>query len=129
MPMRISIRSYFKNIRDAADRRRYGGNSPSAFIFGAQKAGTSSLFRYLEMFPHLTGAQSKEVGFFDRKYRFRRGVEWYERQFVHRGGDPQTFFEATPEYLYRRIVAPRIHNYNPNSNTLSVAWCIPITII
>lgn len=108
----------FTRIGRQIDRLRFGGNSPSAFIVGAQKAGTSSLFRYLDLFPHLTGAQSKEVGFFDKEYRFERGVEWYERQFVHRGRDPQTFFEATPEYLYRRKVAPRIHDYNPNSKII-----------
>lgn len=97
------------------ERLLRGGHSPGGFIVGAQKAGTSSLFQYLQAHPQLTGAQSKEVGFFDKEYRFRKGIEWYERQFVQVRPGPQIYFEATPEYLYRKIVPERISSYYPEA--------------
>ena len=46
-----------------------------AFLIGAMKCGTSSLFRYLEQHPDLVGCEPKEVHFFTNHYD--RGLDWY----------------------------------------------------
>ncbi len=80
---------------------------PDALIIGAQKAATSSLFYYLTQHPAIKGSRYKEVHFFDRETRYRRGVSWYKRQFPRRG-DAEVLLEATPNYIYRPKVAQRI---------------------
>lgn len=113
--MNAGFPAMFGKVRRQFDRLCFGGNAPGAFIVGAQKAGTSSLFRYLELSPNLTGSEPKEVGFFDKEYHFKKGVDWYERHFVRRKKGSQIYFEATPEYLYREQVPRRIYEYNPNA--------------
>lgn len=93
------------------------GQSPNFIIVGAQKSGTTSLHYYLDQHPDITGSQPKEVRYFDRDENYyHRDQNWYEKAFIDikrpfKGGH---FFEATPEYLYRKSVPERIYNYDPN---------------
>ncbi len=78
---------------DAALRAR-----PAFLIIGTQKAGTTSLHRYLERHPRLAPARRKELHYFNLYHD--RGCAWYLRQFPwrHRARGRLTF-EATPDYL------------------------------
>lgn len=88
------------------------GVGPDLLIVGAQKAGTTALFNYLDARPGFVGAQRKELRFFNRDERYARGVEWYEQFFDARR--PGVKFEATPEYLYHPAVPERIHAHYPD---------------
>lgn len=87
------------------------GSAPDLLIVGAQKAGTTSLFNYLDARPGFYGAQRKELRFFNRDERYARGAAWYEHFFDARR--PGVKFEATPEYLYHPAVPKRIHAHYP----------------
>jgi hypothetical protein len=77
---------------------------PDALIIGAQRCGTSSLFKYLGRHPDVTPSYRKEVGYFSVGYHL--GPPWYRAHFpleLYRrarvGSPPRLSFEATPDYL------------------------------
>ena len=102
----------FKQGLQAIERRMRLGTAPDLLIVGAQKAGTTSLFNYLDARRDFLGAQRKEVRFFNQVERFARGTPWYERHFDGRRSG--LHFEATPEYLYHPDAAARIQAHYPN---------------
>lgn len=53
--------------------------APSFLIIGAQKAGTTSLYRYLVRHRCVVGAYKKEVHYFDLNYT--KPAEWYRAHF------------------------------------------------
>lgn len=65
-------------------------------IIGAQRAGTSSLYRYLAGHPQLQPSIRKETEYFSRE--FRLGESWYRSHFPVAAPSRITF-EATPDYL------------------------------
>jgi hypothetical protein len=94
---------------------------PDLLIIGAQRAGTSSLYRYLRMHPHIAGPLRKEVDYFG--FRFERGERWYRanfpltarRELAHRLDRPFLTFEATPDYLLHPLAARRAHQLLPDA--------------
>lgn len=94
---------------------------PDFVIIGAQKAGTTSLFRYLVEHPDVIPPAQKEVHFFDGRYE--RGMRWYRSRFplrsaLERGaadGVRKLTFEASPYYLAHPFVAGRMHEQLPDA--------------
>lgn len=79
-------------------------------VIGAQRAGTTSLYKFLDLLPSFCGSYDKEVGYFSLDANYTKGMDWYHQQFescVRR----QLKFEATPEYLYYPYVPERIKKY------------------
>jgi hypothetical protein len=79
---------------------------PDFMIIGAQRCGTTSLFRYLTQHPAILASLPKEVHFFSNHYH--RGLGWYQSHFplaaIRRvrdriRGGPSATGEATPYYL------------------------------
>ncbi|NND01353.1 MAG: sulfotransferase [Acidimicrobiia bacterium] len=79
---------------------------PDVLIIGAQRSGTSSLYRYLGGHPDVAASLRKEAGYFSRYYS--NGEAWYRAHFPlrargrwHRSirGRDLISFEATPDYL------------------------------
>jgi hypothetical protein len=100
----------------AARERGLGGALPDFIIVGAQKGGTTSLYRLLTRHPLVERAATKEVHFFDD--RFREGLGWYRSRFpapkIIRGGKTVTG-EATPYYLFHPTVPGRIARTVPDA--------------
>ncbi|MEQ9063192.1 MAG: sulfotransferase domain-containing protein [Vicingaceae bacterium] len=91
-----------------------------AFIIGAQKAGTTSLFNHLALHSNLLTAKVKELNYFSSDKNFEKGTFWYHRQFGPNWiksllQSNATYLDATPEYLYYPQVARRIKEYNPKA--------------
>lgn len=99
-----------------------GGGSPDRrslprlIIPGAMKAGTTSLFAYLEGHPQLAPSHEKEVHYFDMN--FHRGPGWYARRFPRpQGRAPAAAplpFESSPYYLFEPRVPARIRELVPD---------------
>ena len=99
-----------------------GGSSPDRrslpklIIPGAMKAGTTSLFAYLEGHPQLAPSLEKEVHYFDMN--FHRGSGWYARQFPRWQGHSAVVsplpFESSPYYLFEPRVPARIRELVPD---------------
>lgn len=87
---------------------------PDFIIAGAQKAGTTSLFGYLEGHPQCVPSQTKEVHYFDKNYD--RGEAWYRMNFpMHaklRASGRQTF-ESSPYYMCEPRVPARMQALLP----------------
>lgn len=88
------------------------GGAPEFLVLGAQRAGTTSLFEWLDAHPGIRMARPKEVHYFDLQHH--RGRRWYashfprRRQGVLRG-------EATPYYLYHPHVPGRVREELPGA--------------
>ncbi|MEM7356645.1 MAG: sulfotransferase domain-containing protein [Acidobacteriota bacterium] len=85
---------------------------PDFLIIGAQKCGTTSLFRLLEAHPSFAMSTPKEVHFFSE--HFRRGTDWYREHFPPARSDQQVG-EATPLYLFWPACLERISALLPNA--------------
>lgn len=106
--------------RLTADLRR----EPSFLIAGAQRAGTTTLFRLLEAHPHLVRPTlSKGTGYFDDHHH--RGRRWYRAHFPLRwagrlraGGGPVHTFECSGYYLFHPLAAGRIARELPDAKVV-----------
>ena len=117
-PVKRAIRPARRRFRHATRTRRI---LPSFLIIGAQRAGTTSLFRYLLAHPDVAGPSGgdaavwwvKETHFFDEKYS--KGLDWYRsffpldatRQRRRKRGHDLLAGEATPYYMFHPAVPAR----------------------
>ena len=90
---------------------------PSFVVIGAQKAGTTSLFRYLGRHPGVSPPRLKEIHFFD--LHWDRGISWYRAHFpLHVSGVPAFTGEASPYYLFHPRVPERMSGVLPGAKIL-----------
>lgn len=78
---------------------------PAFLIIGAQKSGTTSLFRYLCQHPDILAPLKKEIDFFDRHWS--RGWRWYATHFPLRRPGKITG-EASTNYLFHPACPARV---------------------
>jgi len=102
----------------------------SFFIVGQPKSGTSALANFLSQHPAICMAEPKEPGYFAKDhieeneqqgtggaFLKARTLTEYEHHFSH--GKPEEMRgEATTIYLYSRVAAQEIHNYNPDAKII-----------
>jgi hypothetical protein len=95
---------------------------PDFLIVGAQKCGTSSLYRNLIKHPSVIPAFEKEIYFFNTKH-FRKGVNWYRAYFpllpykycvTQIGKRDFLTGEATPGYMFHPHAPRRISELLPD---------------
>lgn len=88
---------------------------PTFLIAGAQRCGTTSLFRALTAHPAVMESSRREVHYFDLNYD--RGPQWYRSHFPsHAAADrrstavaePVQIGESSPYYLFHPAVPQRI---------------------
>ena len=84
---------------------------------GAQKAGTTSLWATLRHQPWFTGAQAKELHYFN--FNHHRGVAWYRDQFPP-PAPGRVRGEITPDYLWSRAAPLRMYRYNPGLRLVAI---------
>ena len=99
---------------------------PNTYIVGAQRCGTTSLFRYLTQNRSVTGPTlEKGVHYFDTN--FDKGSDWYRSHFptarsvaaaMRKNGTEQRVIEASPYYLFHPMIPGRIHDLTPNARII-----------
>lgn len=98
---------------------------PQFLIVGAQRCGTSSLYKYLGRHPRVIPSLRKEIEFFSTRYS--EGEAWYRAHFpltsrmvVSRSirGDPPQTFEATPDYLLHPAAPERAAQLLPEARII-----------
>ena len=109
---------------------------PNFFIVGAQKAGTTSLYHYLNQHPQVYMSPIKEPFFFDhelnpkgevvrREFEGHRqpprftNIEEYSTLFEGARGE-KAIGEATPLYIYAPGTAERIESYVPGAKSIAL---------
>ena len=90
---------------------------PNFIIAGAQKAGTTSLYGYLEGHPQCLPPSTKEIHYFDR--RFQQSDSAYRMHFPLRSQltSKQTF-ESSPYYMCEPRVPARIKQLLPSAKVI-----------
>jgi len=94
---------------------------PDYIIIGTQRAGTTSLYKYLVRHPAIAHALTKELRFFDLHYE--RGFGWYRSRFpsarhrerLRRAKDLSMIVgESSPDYLFHPYAPGRIARALPD---------------
>lgn len=87
---------------------------PDFIIIGAQRCGTTSLYKYLCQHPEIHPSYPKEIHYFSNYYR--KGINWYRSHFplkrsipkINRDGTGKYITgEATPYYLFHPLAPLR----------------------
>ena len=84
---------------------------PTFIIAGAQRCGTTSLYRMLSAHPQMVAPSlNKGIHYFDTATRFQRGHRFYSGQFPIRRPGPVTKVtgEGSPYYLFHPLAMARI---------------------
>ncbi len=90
-----------------------------AVLGGVQKAGTTTLFRYLQAHPQLAAPSRKETHFFDDET-----IDWANPDYGRLGSFfPESLgarraFDATPIYLFWPPSLARIRAHNPDAKLM-----------
>jgi hypothetical protein len=100
---------------------------PDFIIIGAQKSGTTSMFRFICQHPQIVPSAIKEVHFFDggadpSVNNFEKGMPWYSTYFPSRksiNADQKTF-EATPSYMFNPLAPKRIYDLIPQVKLIAL---------
>lgn len=84
-------------------------------IIGAQKAGTTSLHKYLCDNPAIALPPTKEAPFFNVEERFRKGADWFFSEFYEQKPNTLATGKASPTYMLNPdLVASRAFEHNPD---------------
>ncbi|MBK1649288.1 sulfotransferase family protein [Rhabdochromatium marinum] len=89
-------------------------------IIGAQKSGTTSLFRYLEKHPQLFMPPEKELPFFSRDDLFQAGWPTLVAEHFSAARPEQLWGTASPQYLADPRVPARLHAANPHLRLIAL---------
>lgn len=97
---------------------------PAFLIIGAERGGTSSLYKYLGRYPRIAPSLRKETEYFNRY--FDRGEDWYRAhfpleiraRFAERLGKSLLPFEATPAYMLDPRVPARAAALVPDAKLI-----------
>lgn len=91
------------------------------FVIGAQKAGTTSLFKWLEAHPQLWLPPEKEAPFFSNEERWAQGLDWYLTEFFAAGEKDRLWGTVTPQYMLGLEDVPgRIADLMPHARLIAV---------
>ena len=71
---------------------------PNFLLIGAMKAGTTSLYHYIQAHPQVATPAYKAPEFFVAESNWRRGVDWYSKQFASAGPEVVAIGEASNVY-------------------------------
>lgn len=88
---------------------------PNFLIIGAQKAGTTWLYKKLRRHPEVYMPRVKELHFFNRDDGLGKTQKWYETHFE----TAPAVGEATPDYLHHPQAPQRIADKIPDANLIA----------
>lgn len=120
--MTLGVQRLKKRLLDVGPRLE-----PGFLIIGAQKCGTTSLYRYVCRHPNVLRASTKELHFFAAFYS--RGWEWYRAQFPTRlyalgvgvrERSAAITGEASPSYIFHPAAPLRIRRHLPNVKLIAL---------
>ena len=99
----------------------YARLRPSFLIIGAQRSGTTSLYRYLCTHPDVRPALRKEIHYYD--FKFAKGRAWYGAHFPL-GAFPRRVRrqtgEASPYYMVHPLAPARAQAHNPRLKIIAI---------
>ena len=91
---------------------------PGFLVIGAQKSGTTALFRHLLAHPLVLPPLTKEVDYFSFKHH--RGSGWYRAHFPARRAGTWLTFEASPSYMLHPLAPSRAAAFDPRLKLIAI---------
>lgn len=94
----------------------YGHMRPRGMVIGAQKCGTTALYKYLSQHPHIVPSVKKELHFFNHDAHYAKGLDYYLRHFEANtpSRHAKITLDISPGYLQPSTkTAPRIYQFDP----------------
>ena len=91
------------------------------FIVGAQRSGTSYLYKILDSHPSVELAKpiKPEPKFFLKKKLFALGKEYYLSRYFDTNNNKNVYFgEKSTSYIERPEAAKRIYNFFPDAKVI-----------
>jgi hypothetical protein len=104
--------------KDASSKARAEGRRLDFIIIGAQKSGTTSLYKYLQGHPELYLLPEKEAPFFNYDPSFDRGWDWFAREYFTNAPTEKLWGKATPGYMADARVPQRIAAVTPEAKLI-----------
>lgn len=89
-------------------------------IIGAQKSGTTSLFKYLSLHPDIFMPAQKELEFFSTNLYHTKGVRGYIDTWFKGAGTALICGEASPQYMMYDYVPARMHESFPDMRLVAI---------
>jgi hypothetical protein len=89
-------------------------------IIGAQKSGTTTLFKLLKQHCKIYLPPEKEVPFFGKKEREEKGWSWYLKEFYAQANEDVLWGSITPQYMCYPDVAVKIYAMNPSIKIIAI---------
>jgi len=108
---------------DAAGHEKQDSESrlPDFLIIGAQKCGTSTLYRLLAQHPYVKPSAKKEVHYFD--LNFEAGLDWYLSHFPSsrsKDGRRVVVGESSPYYMAHSLAPERAARIVPQAKLIAL---------
>lgn len=89
-------------------------------VIGAQKAGTTALFEYLNTHPAIYMPPEKEAPFFSDEEKWARGWAWYVAEYFGEAPKEKIWGKATPHYMLDAAVPERIKATLPDAKLIAI---------
>ena len=129
LTVRLSMRTRRRLARARLDLRRPTATLrllPDFLVIGAQRCGTSSLYKYLGRHPEVVPSLRKEIEYFT--FHYHRGENWYRahfplrlrREYLRLRGRGLQTFEASPDYLFDPRVPGRAAELIPDARLIAL---------
>jgi Sulfotransferase family len=102
------------------------GGTLDFLVIGAQRSGTTSLWRHLASHPQVHIPPSKEAPFFSHDRPFARGLAWYLGEFFADADPRRRWGTVSPHYMMGSPdadvpeVARRIHATVPQARLIAI---------
>ncbi len=90
------------------------------FIIGAQKSGTTTLYKHLSQHPNVYMPTSKEAPFFHDKDVYNQGWAWYVDEYFRGAATEKQWGTATPQYMYHQGTPNRIYQQCPDAKLIAI---------
>ena len=84
---------------------------PNFLCVGAQKAGTTTLHDILIQHPEIYLPEIKETKFFQDNSKYKKGLNYYEKEFFGKWNGERAIGEIDPDYMYFEYVPERIYKH------------------
>jgi heparan sulfate N-deacetylase/N-sulfotransferase NDST2 len=97
---------------------------PNFLVIGPQKTGTTALYTFLAMHPHInsnfpSSSTFEEVQFFHGK-NYYNGIDWYMEYFPHRNNSATLLFEKSATYFDSDLAPRRAHALLPRAKLITI---------
>jgi hypothetical protein len=120
--LRKFLLKHYRRIERRVAVAVYGPMRPTGMVIGAQKAGTTALYKYLSQHPQVVPSIRKELHFFNIDRNYAKGIGHYLNYFEANTPSRQhkITLDISPGYLHpAEKTAGRIHAFNPDMRLIA----------